>query len=80
MGRDSSQCNMSADHRMSMARMIEFYISTGRVPLAALRGFVFSFSYSYSAKGLGGFGVACSGDQYDEGREDVLTREMRTGK
>ena len=78
MGRDSSQCNMSADHRMSMARMIEFYISTGRVPLAALRGFVFSFSYSYSVKGLGGFGGACSEDQYEEARRDVLTREINT--
>ena len=53
-------------------------IYTRRVPLAALRGFVFSFPYSYSAKGLGGFGVACSGDQCEEATRDVLTREINT--
>ena len=48
------------------------------MPLAALRGFVSSFSHSYSAKGLGGFGVACSGDQYEGARWDDLNREIHT--
>ena len=72
MGRDSSQCNMSADHRMSMARMIEFYISTGRVPLAALRGFVFSFSSPIQER-------ACKGEK-DQGEEERQNEKKENEK